>query len=57
MGDDYSITSSLLVNGLATMISALFGNPFPTTLFIGAPYRDIPMTCRIWKRQALLTPC
>jgi xanthine/uracil permease len=37
MGDDYSITSSLLVNGLATMISALFGNPFPTTLFIGAP--------------------
>jgi adenine/guanine/hypoxanthine permease len=34
-GDDYATRSSLLVNGLATLLAALFGSPFPTTLYFG----------------------
>jgi AGZA family xanthine/uracil permease-like MFS transporter len=34
-GDDYATRPSLLVNGLATMVAALFGSPFPTTLYFG----------------------
>jgi AGZA family xanthine/uracil permease-like MFS transporter len=34
-GDDYPTVPSLLVNGLATLAAALFGSPFPTTLYFG----------------------
>lgn len=36
-GDSYDTRSSLLVNGLGTMAGALFGSPFPTTIYIGHP--------------------
>jgi len=35
--DDYANGSSLVMNGVSTVVSACFGNPFPTTLFIGHP--------------------
>jgi AGZA family xanthine/uracil permease-like MFS transporter len=34
-GDDYPTLPSLLINGLATLVAALFGSPFPTTLYFG----------------------
>jgi len=34
-GDDYATTSSLLVNGLATLAGTAFGSAFPTSLYIG----------------------
>jgi AGZA family xanthine/uracil permease-like MFS transporter len=34
-GDDYPTMPSLLVNGLATLAAALFGSPFPTSLYFG----------------------
>jgi len=34
-GDDYPTCPSLLVNGLATLGAAVFGSPFPTTLYFG----------------------
>ncbi len=34
-GDDYPTRPSLLVNGLATLGAALFGSPFPTSLYFG----------------------
>jgi AGZA family xanthine/uracil permease-like MFS transporter len=34
-GDDYPTMPSLLVNGLATVAAALFGSPFPTSLYFG----------------------
>jgi adenine/guanine/hypoxanthine permease len=34
-GDDYATQPSLLVNGLATLGAAVFGSPFPTTLYFG----------------------
>jgi AGZA family xanthine/uracil permease-like MFS transporter len=34
-GDDYPTKSSLLVNGLATLVGAALGSAFPTTLYIG----------------------
>ncbi|MCC5813154.1 MAG: NCS2 family permease [Leptospira sp.] len=36
-GDSFDTKSSLLVNGAGTMIGALFGSPFPTTIYIGHP--------------------
>ena len=36
-GDPYETRSSLLVNGLGTLAAALFGSPFPTTIYIGHP--------------------
>ena len=36
-GDTYETMPSLLVNGIATIVAALFGNPFPTTIYIGHP--------------------
>jgi AGZA family xanthine/uracil permease-like MFS transporter len=36
-GDHYETMPCLLANGLATIASALFGNPFPTTIYIGHP--------------------
>jgi AGZA family xanthine/uracil permease-like MFS transporter len=34
-GDDYKTRSSLLVNGLATLVASFFGSPFPTSLYFG----------------------
>lgn len=34
-GDDYPTRSSLLMNGLATLGAAVFGSPFPTSLYFG----------------------
>jgi AGZA family xanthine/uracil permease-like MFS transporter len=36
-GDDYPVRSSLLINGLGTMVAALLGSCFPTTIYIGHP--------------------
>lgn len=36
-GDAYGTTSSLAVNGLGTILAALFGSCFPTTIYIGHP--------------------
>lgn len=36
-GDCYAPQSSLLVNGLGTMLAACFGSVFPTTIYIGHP--------------------
>jgi len=36
-GDRYSATSSLAANGVGTIIAALFGSCFPTTIYIGHP--------------------
>lgn len=34
-GDDFATRPSLLVNGVATLTAAVFGSPFPTTLYFG----------------------
>jgi len=36
-GDQYDTRSSLLVNGLGSIVAACLGNPFPTTIYIGHP--------------------
>jgi AGZA family xanthine/uracil permease-like MFS transporter len=36
-GDGFETRSSLLVNGLGSVAAALFGSPFPTTIYIGHP--------------------
>jgi adenine/guanine/hypoxanthine permease len=36
-GDRYDTKSSLLTNGFATLLAALFGSAFPTTIYIGHP--------------------
>jgi AGZA family xanthine/uracil permease-like MFS transporter len=41
-GDDYPTTPSLLTNGVATLVAASFGSPFPTTLYFGhMAYKDL----------------
>lgn len=36
-GDEFDTTSSLAVNGLGTIVAALAGSCFPTTIYIGHP--------------------
>ncbi len=36
-GDRYPTTPSMFVNGLSTIIAALFGSCYPTTIYIGHP--------------------
>lgn len=36
-GDRYDTCSSLLVNGVGSIVAACLGNPFPTTIYIGHP--------------------
>ena len=36
-GDKYEVKSSLIVNGLGSMIAGVFGSCFPTTIYIGHP--------------------
>jgi AGZA family xanthine/uracil permease-like MFS transporter len=41
-GDSFGLRPSLVANGLSTLASALFGSPFPTSIYIGHP---------AWKRM------
>jgi adenine/guanine/hypoxanthine permease len=36
-GDDYRTVPSLVANGIGTLLGAIFGSPFPTTIYIGHP--------------------
>jgi AGZA family xanthine/uracil permease-like MFS transporter len=36
-GDSFDERSSLMVNGLGTILAALLGSPYPTTIYIGHP--------------------
>jgi adenine/guanine/hypoxanthine permease len=36
-GDSYPVASTMSVNGLGTIVGAMFGNCFPTTVYIGHP--------------------
>lgn len=36
-GDRYATKPSLLANGIGTLVAALFGSAFPTTIYIGHP--------------------
>lgn len=36
-GDDYNVRNIMLANGFSTLIGVFFGNPFPTTVYIGHP--------------------
>ncbi|MBE7413555.1 MAG: NCS2 family permease [Leptospiraceae bacterium] len=36
-GDKFHTRNSLLINGTGTLIGAIFGSPFPTTIYIGHP--------------------
>lgn len=36
-GDSFPVRRSLVVNGLGTLSAALFGSPFPTSIYIGHP--------------------
>ncbi len=36
-GDHYATAPSMMANGLGTMLAALFGSCFPTTIYIGHP--------------------
>ena len=36
-GDNYATAPSMAINGLGTMLAALFGSCFPTTIYIGHP--------------------
>jgi len=36
-GDHYTTAPSMMANGLGTMLAALFGSCFPTTIYIGHP--------------------
>lgn len=36
-GDPFETRPSLLANGLGSLVAALFGSPFPTTIYIGHP--------------------
>lgn len=36
-GDKFDEKSSLMVNGIGTMIAAVLGSPYPTTIYIGHP--------------------
>lgn len=36
-GDEFPATPALAMNGVGTVVGALFGSPFPTTVYIGHP--------------------
>lgn len=36
-GDEFPVRPSLMVNGVGTLAAALFGSPFPTSIYIGHP--------------------
>ena len=44
-GDAYNLRASMLGDGLATVIAAMFGSPFGMTVFIGHPGFKVPAVC------------
>lgn len=45
-GDEYPVGACQVTDGLGTMIGALFGSPFPTTVYIGHPvYSGMQARC------------
>lgn len=36
-GDKYNVSTCQLFDGIATIVGSIFGNPFPTTVYIGHP--------------------
>ena len=36
-GDEYPVGTAMFFDGAATSVAAIFGNPFPTTVYIGHP--------------------
>lgn len=36
-GDDFNVRNIMLANGLSSIVGSLFGNPIPTTVYIGHP--------------------
>lgn len=41
-GDEYNIKRSMLIDGFGTIVGSLFGNPFPTTAYIGhASWKEV----------------
>ncbi len=46
VGDKYPVGVSMVTDGIGTMVGALFGSPFPTTVYIGHPgYKRINARC------------
>ena len=45
-GDEYNTRNIMLANGISSMTGCLFGNPFPTTVYIGhTGWKSIGATC------------
>lgn len=45
-GDEYPVAACQVTDGVGTMVGALFGSPFPTTVYIGHPsYKRIDARC------------
>lgn len=45
-GDSYPVAACQITDGVGTMVGALFGSPFPTTVYIGHPvYSDMQARC------------
>ena len=41
-GDEYPVAACQVTDGVGTMVGAVFGSPFPTTVYIGHPaYKDM----------------
>lgn len=36
-GDEYNVRNIMLANGFSSIVGSFFGNPFPTTVYIGHP--------------------
>jgi AGZA family xanthine/uracil permease-like MFS transporter len=46
VGDKYPVAVAMITDGAGTMLGALFGSPFPTTVYIGHPgYKRIQARC------------
>jgi AGZA family xanthine/uracil permease-like MFS transporter len=46
VGDKYPVAVAMVTDGVGTMLGALFGSPFPTTVYIGHPgYKRIQARC------------
>lgn len=46
VGDRYPVAVAMITDGTGTMLGALFGSPFPTTVYIGHPgYKRIQARC------------
>ena len=46
VGDKYPVGVAMVTDGVGTMVGALFGSPFPTTVYIGHPgYKRINARC------------